>query len=145
MPPATSQTGLLVGVLVASCITGPIAAAVLRTNGQRTTTVKETPMKPTTVINRLVIKPGKIDEFIEVQRNYAASLMKTPAGLIASRLYRGIDGKTVVIVSQFESLEAFEKIRQQDSFTQNVSRLQALVESSSPGAYEEAFTTGGFQ
>ncbi len=102
-------------------------------------------MKPITVINRLVIKPGKIDEFIEVQQNYAASVMNSATGLIGSRMYRSAEGSTVVLVSQFESMEAQEKIRQTDAFKQNLSRLQSLVESSSPGLYEEAYTTGTFK
>ena len=54
-------------------------------------------MKPVTMINRLAIKPGVIDEFIEAQLNYASTLMEKPTGLIGSRLYRGLDGRTVVL------------------------------------------------
>jgi hypothetical protein len=43
---------------------------------------------------------------------------------------------TVMLLSQFESLEANEKIRQTDAFKQNLSRLQSLVESSSPAFYD---------
>ena len=101
-------------------------------------------MKPVTVINRLAIKPGVIDEFIEAQLNYASTLMEKPTGLIGSRLYRGLDGRTVVLVSQFESIQALEEIRQLPSFKENLSKLQAFVESSSPAVYEEAYTTDGF-
>jgi len=69
-------------------------------------------MKPVIVINRLALKPGAIDEFIETQLNYASSLTEKPTGLIGSRLYRGLDGRTVVLVSQFESLKAQEEISQ---------------------------------
>jgi heme-degrading monooxygenase HmoA len=58
-------------------------------------------MKPVTQINFLSIKPGKIDEFIEAQRSYAASA-KLPPGVICSRMYRSLDGKSVVRVSQYE-------------------------------------------
>ena len=53
-------------------------------------------MKPVIVINRLALKPGAIDEFIEAQLNYASALMKKPTGLTGSRLYRGLDERTVV-------------------------------------------------
>lgn len=102
-------------------------------------------MKPVTVINRLAIKPGVIDEFIEAQLNYALTLMEKPTGLIGSRLYRGLDGRTVVLVSQFESIKAQEEIFQLPSFKENLSKLQTLVESSSPAIFEEASTTGGFK
>ena len=101
-------------------------------------------MKPVTVINRLAIKPGTIDEFIEAQLNYASSLMEKPTGLIGSRLYRGVDGRTVVLVSQFESIKAQEDIFQSPEFKANLSKLQAFVESSSPAIYEEAYTNGVF-
>ena len=102
-------------------------------------------MKPVTVINRLSIKPGVIDEFIEAQLTYASTLMEKPTGLIGSRLYRGLDGRTVVLVSQFESVKAQEEIFHLPSFKENLSKLQTFVESSSPAIYEEEYTTGGFK
>ena len=102
-------------------------------------------MKPVTVINRLAIKPGKMDEFINAQRNFSTTLMKKPAGLIGGRMYRSIDDKSAVLVSQFESQSAQEEIRQSQAFKEHLSHLQSLVESASPGLYEEAYTTGGFK
>ena len=98
-------------------------------------------MKPVIVINRLAIKPGTIDEFIEAQLNYASTLMEKPTGLIGSRLY----SRTVVLVSQFESIKAQEEIFQLPSFKENLNKLRTFVESSSPATYEEAYTTGGFK
>jgi quinol monooxygenase YgiN len=102
-------------------------------------------MKPVTVINRLVIKPGKMDEFIDVQRNFALGLMTKPSGLIGGRLYRSIDGQSAVLVSQFESDSAQEELRQSQAFKQHVNALQPMVESASPSLYEEAYTTGDFK
>jgi quinol monooxygenase YgiN len=116
-----------------------------RAESPQQTTAKGGAMKPVTVINRLVIKEGKIDAFIDIQVSYASSLMQKPVGLIGSRLYRGVDNQTVVIVSQFESIEAQEEIRRMPAFKQNLSQLEALVESSSPALYEEAHTSGGFK
>ena len=101
-------------------------------------------MKPVIVINRLAIKPGTIDLFIEAQRNYASALVEKPTGLIGSRLYRGLDGRTVVLVSQFESIKAQEEIFRLPGFKENLSKLQAFVESPSSAIYEEAYTTDGF-
>jgi heme-degrading monooxygenase HmoA len=91
----------------------------------------EATMKPVIVINRLAIKPGTIDEFIEAQLNYASSLMEKPMGLIGSRLYRGVDGRTVVLVSQFESIKSQEEIFQSPGFKAKL-------------IYEEAYTNGCF-
>lgn len=102
-------------------------------------------MKPVTVINRLVIKPGKIDEFVETQRAFANALSDKPCGLLGGRMYRSVDGTSAVLVSQFASAAAQEEIRQSDAFKQHVAKLQSLIESSSPSPYEEAYTTGDFR
>ena len=99
-------------------------------------------MKPVTVINHLLLKPGKMDEFIEAQQSFAA---KRPIGLIGGRMYRSIDGQSAVLVSQFESVRAQEQIFQTDAFKQHLNKLRSLVESSSPGVYEEAYSTGDFK
>jgi hypothetical protein len=99
-------------------------------------------MNPVTVINRFVIKPGKIDEFIAAQRAFVSSL---PAcGLVGGRMYRGSDGASAVLVSTFESKSAQEAIFHRADFKEHLSRLAAFVESSSPFVYEEAYTTGDF-
>jgi heme-degrading monooxygenase HmoA len=103
---------------------------------------KEARMKPVTVINYLSIKPGKMDEFIETQRGFA---MTRPNGLLGGRMYRSLDGKSAVLVSQFESERAQEEVRQTDAFKQHLSRLQTMVESASPSLYEEAYTAGDFK
>ena len=48
--------------------------------------IKEVTVKPVIMINRLEIKLGTIDEFIETQLNYASSLSEKSTGLIGSRL-----------------------------------------------------------
>lgn len=97
-------------------------------------------MKFLTVINRLSIKPGKMDEFIEAQQKFAAEL--PPCGLIGGRMYRSLDGRSAVLVSTFQSKEAQEQIRQRPDFIEHLKRLQPLVESSSPLLCEEAYVTG---
>ena len=71
-------------------------------------------MKPITQINVFSIKPGKIDEFIEAERSYAAST-NLPPGLIGSRMYRSLDGKSVVRVSKYESIEAHKEVHQDEA------------------------------
>jgi hypothetical protein len=57
-------------------------------------------------------------------------------------MYRSLDGTSVVLVSQFESLAAQHEILQLDAFKEHMGKMQLLVESSSPGLYEEAYTGG---
>lgn len=99
-------------------------------------------MKPVTVINRLAIKPGKMDEFITAQREFATAL--PPCGLIGGRMYRSRDDLTAALVSVFESAAAYEAVVQRPEFKDHMRRLAPLVESSSPALFEEAYTTGTF-
>src|SRR5580700_5018481 len=97
-------------------------------------------MKEVVVINRIMVKPGKMDEFIEAQRKFAAVL--APCGLIGGRMYRSFDGLSATLVSVFQSKEAVDDVFQRPDFKAHLQRLQPLVESSSPIRYEEAYTTG---
>jgi hypothetical protein len=101
-------------------------------------------MKPVTQINFLAIKPKKIDEFFETDRSYTASA-GFPKGVIGSRLYRSADGKSVVRITQFDSIEAHKECHQSAALQQQIGRLRPFVESSSPGLYEEYQTTGDFK
>ena len=109
-----------------------------------TTQPQEEFMKPVTQINFLSIKPGKIGAFIEAERSYAAST-NLPAGLIGSRMYHSLDGKSVVRVSQYESIEAHKEVHQDEALRQHIDRLSPLFESSNPALYEEVYTTGDFK
>ncbi len=102
-------------------------------------------MSPITIINHLSIKHGKMDEFIEAQRSVAAEVLKTPRGLIGGRIYRSVDGESVVIVSQFESESAQREITTSAAFKEHLKRMQALVDASSPQLFEEVYTYGSFK
>jgi quinol monooxygenase YgiN len=101
-------------------------------------------MKPVTQINFISIKPEKVDEFFELDRNYIASI-SLPKGLIGSRLYRSLDGRSVVRVTQYESAEAQKEIHQNEALRQQIDKLRVLVDSSSSSLCEETYTTGEFK
>ena len=101
-------------------------------------------MQPVTQINVLSIKPDKIDDFFEADRKFIGSA-NLPKGLIGSRLYRSLDGKTAVRVTQYESVEAHKAYHQSEVLQQQIGLLRAFVESSSPGLYEEVHSTGDFK
>ena len=107
-----------------------------------TTQLQEQFMKPVIQINFLSIKPGKIDEFIEAERGYASA--KLPPGVIGSRMYRSLDGKSVVRVRQYESIEAHKELHQNETLRQHIDKLSPLLESSSPALYEEVYKAGDF-
>ena len=103
-------------------------------------------MSPVTIVNFFEIDPDKLDEFIGLQHAYATSLAggDEPSGLIGGRMYRGQDGRSAVLISQFESTEAQERIRNSDAFKQHIAQLKALIVSTNPKLYEEAYTAGAF-
>ena len=100
-------------------------------------------MKPLIVINRLVIKPGSIEEFIDAQREYSAAL--PPCGLIGGRMYRSLDSQTATLVSVFQSKSALDEVYQRADFKAHIERMRSFIESSTPMLYEEAYTTGDFR
>jgi quinol monooxygenase YgiN len=100
-------------------------------------------MKSVTVINRFSIKPGKMDEFLDAQQKFAATL--PPCGLVGGRMYRGADGQSAVLVSIFQSKSAQEEVFQRADLKEHMRNLRPLVESSSPISYEEAYTYGDFR
>jgi quinol monooxygenase YgiN len=99
---------------------------------------------PVTQINFISIKPDKIDEFYAADRSYITSA-NLPDGLIGSRVYRSLDGKSAVRVSQYESMEALTESLQSEDLRRQVDRLRPLVESSTRDLYQEAYTTGDFK
>lgn len=92
-------------------------------------------MGSVTVINRIIVKPGKMEAFIDAQRRYVCDV--APSGLLEGRMYRGLDGQSAVLVSTFRSKHDHELVMQRADFKEHVQRLQPLVESSSPSLYEQ--------
>jgi quinol monooxygenase YgiN len=104
---------------------------------------KEKPMS-VTQINFISIKPDKIEEFFEADRNFIASVT-LPKGLIGSRLYRSFDGKSAIRVTQYESAEVHKEYHQSEALQQQIALLRTFVESSTAGLYEEVRSTGNFK
>lgn len=98
-------------------------------------------MKPVTQINVIAIKPGKTNEFIEAQKSYIASI-DLPPGLISFRMYKSLDGKSVALVSQYESARALEEVQQRAVLQQHIEKVRPLVEASAPALYEEFYASG---
>jgi quinol monooxygenase YgiN len=101
-------------------------------------------MTPVTQILFLSIKPDKIDEFLEADRNFLASAT-LHKGLVGSRLYRSPDCKSAVRVVQYESAEAQKAHEQDKALQQQVALLRNFVDSATGSLYEEVRTTGDFK
>jgi hypothetical protein len=83
-----------------------------------------------------------IEEFIAAQRRVASTI---PGGLVGGRLYRSLDGGSVILVSQFESISAQQQILQNEGFKEHLKEMAPMVESSNPTQYEEVYTYGDFK
>ncbi|WP_234680661.1 antibiotic biosynthesis monooxygenase family protein [Bradyrhizobium monzae] len=102
-------------------------------------------MKAMTTINTLLVKPGRIEEFVAAQRSFAEAMANRPNGLIGGRMYRSIDGSKAVLISQFQSTDEQAAVFQSPEFAAHLAKLRDMVEASSPDAYQEAYTYGAFK
>ena len=99
-------------------------------------------MKPVTQINfSFRSSPERSTNSSKCIRSYAAST-NLPSGVIGSRVYRRLDGKSVVRVSQYESIEVHEEVHEDETLRQHIDKLSPFVESSSPALYEEVYRAG---
>src|SRR3954470_19533019 len=99
-------------------------------------------MTPVILVNCLSIKPGMMDPFIAAQRQFAET---GRPGLNGGLMYSRNDGKTAILVSQFASVAAQEKILHSDAFKEHLNKLRLMVESSNPVPCEVAYTYGDFK
>lgn len=98
-----------------------------------------------TLINTLLVRPGQMDEFIRLQRNFASANTERMSGLLGGRMYRSLKGSQAVLISQFESAEAQAAVFGSNEFQVHLAKMREMVESSSPDSYIEAYTYGQFK
>ena len=97
---------------------------------------------PVVVINRFTPAEGQLEHFLEVQRAGLSLLAAQGTDLLGSRLYRGEDGATAVLVSVFGSESARRHFQASEAFARHRERLQPLLREAAPGAYREVYAFG---
>ena len=102
-------------------------------------------MTTITVINPLAVKPGRIDEFIALQRDFANAMSGRQVGPLGGRMYRNQDGSKALLISQFESRDAQSATTRSPEFQAHLARLREMVDASSPECFEVAYTYGAFE
>ena len=102
-------------------------------------------MTTITLINTLVVKPGRMDDFIALQKDFANAMSGRQPGLLGGRMHRTLDGSKAVLISQFASREAQAATTQSAEFQAHLAKLREMVDSSSPDFYEVAYTHGVFK
>lgn len=98
--------------------------------------------KPFVSISVITPKPGRFDEFMELQLAQHHRLRGQVQGLRGGRLFRALDGRSAVLVTAFDSAEDAQRFRQDPRFTEHIARIQPLLESAVPGGYETAYEVG---
>jgi heme-degrading monooxygenase HmoA len=102
-------------------------------------------MTTITLINALAVKPGRIDEFIALQRDFANAMSGRQVGPLGGRMYRNQDGSKALLISQFKSRDTQAATTRSAEFQAHLAGLREMVDSSSPEFFEEAYTYGAFE
>ena len=90
--------------------------------------------KPLFNINIFTPKPGRLDDFLAAQLDGLPRLGDI-RGLTQSRTFRAEDGSRAILVSGFDSLEAFRDFQNGAAFQAERARLTPLLERAEPGFY----------
>jgi heme-degrading monooxygenase HmoA len=89
-----------------------------------------------TFINIFTPKPGKLDEFLEIQvaqqRRFAGNI----PGWRGSRLHRSLDGTTAAAITIFDSVADHQRWLQTEDFKAHFQRIEPLIERADRGWYE---------
>lgn len=101
--------------------------------------------EPVVLINTFTLKPGKLAEFIDVQRAAVPSFAGRVPGLLGSRMHRALDGGKAVLVTLFDTQENWQRFAQSAEFIAHRDKIQALIERADPGFYQVAYQTGAFE
>lgn len=91
------------------------------------------------LVNVFTPKPGRIDEFVRVQTDEYVRLSGRVEGALGNRLLRALDGRRVVNVASFASVELYEAWRGSDLFNDHLQRIRDLVDTVDPGLYSPVY------
>lgn len=107
-------------------------------------TVSEAQAGPVVLINTFHPRPGRLDEFIEVQmlEVHRMAIRASAAGWMGSRLHRSHDGRTAVMMTVFESVAAHRRWLATNEFADHVERIEPLLEAADPRYYALVFEAG---
>ncbi|PWK68443.1 antibiotic biosynthesis monooxygenase [Aminobacter sp. AP02] len=101
-----------------------------------TQNAKNEPNGPVAFVNIFTLKPGKLDDFIALQKiNLERSVGNVP-GWRGSRLHRSIDGNTAIMISTFDSVADHQRVHETQGFTEHIEKVAPLIESVTPGYYQ---------
>lgn len=94
------------------------------------------------VVNRFVTRPGCLDEFIRIQQQALPKITDGLQGWRGTRLYRGIDADSALLLSAFDSEADYARLRDSVAFAAHRERLMPLIERAEPGLYLPVLASG---
>lgn len=97
---------------------------------------------PFVSISVITPKPGKFEQFLELQLAQLHRVRGQVAGLMGGRLFRSLDERNLILVTMFETAQAAQRFREDARFTDHIARVQPLIEDAVPGAYKIAYEVG---
>lgn len=98
--------------------------------------------KPYVSISVITPKPGRFEEFMELQLAQHHRVRGQVQGLRGGRLFRALDGRSVVLVTVFDSVEDSRRFREDARLTEHMARIQPLLETAAQAGYETAYEVG---
>lgn len=91
------------------------------------------------LVNVFTPKPGRTDDFIRAQTNEYVRLSGLVEGALGNRLLRALDGRRVINIAYFASVELYDAWRGSTTFTDHLDRIRDLVEAVDPALYSPVF------
>ncbi|WP_179281285.1 antibiotic biosynthesis monooxygenase [Paenibacillus sp. XY044] len=86
--------------------------------------------QPVVWVNAFQVKPGKLDEFIQVQTEELRSFAQQGIvkGVLGSRLLRATNRDRALAIALFESVEAHQTWLKQTDFSAHYDKIKDLIE-----------------
>ena len=99
---------------------------------------------PVVFINIFTVKPGRLDDFIAIQKANLDGSVGVVKGWRGSRLHRATDGRTAIMMSAFDTIGDHKRVHETNRFAEHVRKVRPLIESAGPGYYQVVHEVGQF-
>lgn len=91
------------------------------------------------LVNVFTPKAGRTDDFIAAQTAEYVRLKGQVEGALGNRLLKALDGKRVVNIAYFASVELYDAWANSALFTDHLDRIRNLVEIVDPALYSPVY------
>ena len=102
----------------------------------------QTPVDEIITISQVTPKPGQYDAFVTLQTAFQTRVAPEIDGLLGGRLFRGDDGKTLVIMSRFRSRADLNNRTSSPRFAEHMLHVRPMIEPANPGRFTVLYQSG---